>query len=282
MAQSATRYCMNELRKHDRDRYVTLLFAPDASRGELAALYNFNLEISRIPYLTKEPMLAEIRLQWWRDAVAHLFDGEPEHHPVFDVLAPAMARRKFSRIFFENLIDCRQREIKGNGFESLDRLERYAEGCSASLLILALEALGVGEDEAARRAAMNVGTAWALVTMVRSQPRMSQYRKVNLPQDLMGKYGIDPEDIIQGRIDEPARNAFGEMLRLAERHLENARSLTRQVPKVARSPLMLAALADQYIKQLWKQNGNPFKRLPELPPMIRPLCLLTKSVRGAY
>ncbi len=59
-----------QLRALDRDRFVTALFAPPAARDELIALYSFNLELARIAEQVSEPMIGEIRLAWWREAVA--------------------------------------------------------------------------------------------------------------------------------------------------------------------------------------------------------------------
>ena len=40
-------YCLAQVRRHDRDRYLTALFAGAAARADLMALYAFNLEVAR-------------------------------------------------------------------------------------------------------------------------------------------------------------------------------------------------------------------------------------------
>src|ERR1041385_2992054 len=57
-------------RRHDRDRYQTALFAPADRREALFALYAFNYEIARVREIVSEPMLGQIRLQWWREVTA--------------------------------------------------------------------------------------------------------------------------------------------------------------------------------------------------------------------
>src|SRR5665213_2932433 len=56
------------VREHDRDRFQTALFAPAGDREALFALYAFNYEIARVRESVREPMLGQIRLQWWREA----------------------------------------------------------------------------------------------------------------------------------------------------------------------------------------------------------------------
>ena len=65
--------------------------APEAARPGLMALYAFNLEIARAPWVASEPMLAEIRLRWWLDALAEIYDGvAPRRHEVVEPLAAAV------------------------------------------------------------------------------------------------------------------------------------------------------------------------------------------------
>ena len=49
----------------DPERWRTAMAAPPAARPGLMALYAFNLEIARAPWVASEPMLAAIRLRWW-------------------------------------------------------------------------------------------------------------------------------------------------------------------------------------------------------------------------
>src|SRR5271169_239813 len=63
------------VRRHDRDRYQTVLFAPAARREALFALYAFNYEIARVRESVTQPMLGQIRLQWWRENITAAFAG---------------------------------------------------------------------------------------------------------------------------------------------------------------------------------------------------------------
>src|ERR1700752_4314564 len=65
------------VRRHDRDRFQTVLFAPAARREALFALYAFNYEIARVRERVTEPTLGRIRLEWWRETIAAAFEGGP-------------------------------------------------------------------------------------------------------------------------------------------------------------------------------------------------------------
>src|SRR5271155_5910321 len=71
------------VRRHDRDRYQTALFAPAARREALFALYAFNYEIARVREAVTQPMLGRIGLEWWRENIAAAFGGSAvRRHPV--------------------------------------------------------------------------------------------------------------------------------------------------------------------------------------------------------
>src|SRR5690554_2983254 len=84
-------HCMSTLRAGDRERYLTVLFAPEDKRPALAALYAFNLETARVRDIVSEPMPGEIRLQWWREVVSGEREGEGRQHPVAAALLDAVA-----------------------------------------------------------------------------------------------------------------------------------------------------------------------------------------------
>ena len=61
--------CAAMIERGDPGRFAATMAAPAPARLRLWPLYALNLELARIPWLTAEPMLAEMRLQWWVDSV---------------------------------------------------------------------------------------------------------------------------------------------------------------------------------------------------------------------
>ena len=83
MARSATaaHLVAESARNLDPDRYMAALLAPRAVRGDLITLAALTGELGRISRTVREPMLAAIRLQWWRDALEF---GAATGYPVAD------------------------------------------------------------------------------------------------------------------------------------------------------------------------------------------------------
>ena len=110
MAEIAS-YCAQLLRRQDADRYLTALFAPADRREDLFALYAFNLEVARAREVVSEPFMGLIRLQWWRDAIAEIYQGRARAHEVVRPLAAAIAEHSLDRTLFERLIESRERDL---------------------------------------------------------------------------------------------------------------------------------------------------------------------------
>ena len=81
------------VRTHDPDRFFTTLFAPVTARPALWALYAFNHEIARAKETVREPMMAMIRLQWWREVV----EGTAKRHEVATPAPRGADRRHVAR-----------------------------------------------------------------------------------------------------------------------------------------------------------------------------------------
>jgi len=150
---SAHDYVLGEVRAADRDRFLASLFAPEPRRRGLLALLAFDHELARTRSVTREPMLARIRLEWWREAVVEAVGEEkPRAQPIVEVLSEIVRRHGLPAQRFFDLIDAREEEIEG----PLDVVR-----AGHALADLQLAVLGV-TDGPTRSAARDVGAAWLM------------------------------------------------------------------------------------------------------------------------
>src|SRR5947209_11426724 len=111
------------VRRHDLDRYQTALFAPAGRREALLALYAFNYEIARVRETVTQPMLGQIRLQWWREVLDTAYAGAPpRNHPVAIALTTAIREFGLTRELFDRLVDTRERDLVNDPPASLAAL----------------------------------------------------------------------------------------------------------------------------------------------------------------
>ncbi len=250
------------VRQHDRDRYQTALFAPAARREALFALYAFNYEIARVRESVTQPMLGQIRLQWWREVVEAAFAGAvPRAHEVAAPLTEAIRNFALSRDNFDHLIDARERDLEDAPPATLAALEEYAEGTSAALVHLALEVLGASSP-GMRAAAREVGIGYALAGLLRAMPFHAGAGRAYIPAEIAEHARLDPADYAARRGSAALRTATAEIAEAAAAHLQAARRQRRDVPRAAHPALLPAIVADRFLARLRRAGHDPFA--PEL------------------
>lgn len=280
-SDAATIYCLEQVRREDRDRYVTTLLAPASARDSLFALYAFNLEVAKTRETVSEALLGEIRLQWWRETVDGLFSGTPRAHQVVDALDRAIRVHDLPRAPFDALIDARARDLDDTPFADLAELERYAEATTANLLDLALQCLDV-RDDVARKAARRVAIGWSLIGLLRSVPYHASERRLYLPLAQLDAAGVDVEDVFHGRFSDGLGEVIRTIVGRARDHIADARRLRKDMPKAGRRALLYAVLADRYADALARVGFNPFGADLSLGELERPLALIWHAWRGQY
>jgi phytoene synthase len=249
------------VRRHDHDRFLTALFAPEDRREDLLALYAFNYEVAKTREVVSEPMLGRIRLQWWRESLEAIYKGAPvRRHEVVEPLAAAITRHHLSRALFERLIDARELDLADEPPATMAALEAYAEGSSAGLVQLALEILGVREGPAVA-VGQEVGLAYALTGLLRAAPFHARAKRLYLPADRVAAAGLEPHRTIFELKSSPAlAEVVAEVAAVARQHLMAARERRGQVPRRALPALLPAIVAARWLERLGHADHDVFDR----------------------
>ncbi|MCV6584302.1 MAG: squalene/phytoene synthase family protein [Marinibacterium sp.] len=212
-----TRACAALVERADPLRFRAAMAAPVAARATLFAIYAMNVEVSRAPWVTQEPMIAEMRLQWWRDVADEIAAGGPvRRHEVATPLAAAIAPELRSDLgpVMDALVSARSWDIYRDPFDDADHFDRYLDATGAGLMWMAAHALGA-RDAAPVRA---YGQAAALAAWFRAVPELEARGRVPL---------------VDGRAD-----AVAELARRGLGKLAAARAQRRAVPPVARAAFL--------------------------------------------
>jgi phytoene synthase len=154
------------IRRVDPDRWLTSRFIGDAdARGDVIALYAYDHELARARRVASTPLLAEIRLTWWREALDEIFDGRPvRRHPTAEALAAAVRRRNLPRAPLEAMIDGQIEALEAAALDEAGAVA-WAEAVEGSA---AQAAAMILDPSAPAAAAASAGRAWGLALLLRA------------------------------------------------------------------------------------------------------------------
>jgi phytoene synthase len=272
--ENAFAACEETVRRHDPDRYLSALFAPAERRPLLFALYAFNHEIARVAEAVREPMLGDIRLQWWREAVDSARDGCPRDHPVVLAIAEFFARTGVALALFEELIDARAQDGSAETFADWAALEAYGDATAGGVMRIAARVLGA--EDALDEQARSLGIAYALTGLLRSLPFHAARGKLALPRDAMEAKGLSREEMFAGQGGDALKRVMGAVALRAHEHLGAARALPK--PRRGLAALLPASTCRAYLKLMTKPGFDPFVTPAELPLYRRQLAMLGASL----
>ncbi|MCL2384648.1 MAG: squalene/phytoene synthase family protein, partial [Alphaproteobacteria bacterium] len=213
-------YCEDLLRRDDRDRWLASFFIPPLQRPHIHALYAFSLEIARVREITSEPLLGEIRLQWWRDAIDGQDHTGAEANPVYAALLDTINRFSLPKHPLLELIDARLQDLYDEPIEKTAALEKYAEATTASLFLLAMQILDPEAAVTGLGLAKHAGIAYSLTGLLRALPWHCARGQLFIPAEIFRKHGLEGQDILDGRNSPGIHAALADLRGLARAHLE--------------------------------------------------------------
>jgi 15-cis-phytoene synthase len=264
--QDAFAYCAELVRTADRDRFLSALFAPAESRAALHALYAFNVEVTRVREVAREPLPGEIRLQWWSEVVNGERAEEAAANPVASALLAVIERHRLAVPALTALLDARRFDLYDDAMARLADLEAYARKTSSTLFAFAAQILAGAEAEATDAVATSAGIAYAIAGLIRAFPLHAARRQLYVPLELIERQGVEPQDIFAGRSSKNLRAALAELQAVARRHLLAAHQQMAALPDAALPAFLPVALVRPSLDRLARRD--PFAPA-ELSPWRR-------------
>jgi len=243
------------VREADRPRYYATLFAPAAARADLFAIHGFAAEIARVPDQVSDPMLGEIRLRWWQQALADTLAGGAGGAPALRAVAGAIARHKLPLAPFEALIEARSADLYSDPPATLADVEGRMGETESVLFQMAAIMLGASGPEtadAAGHAGIAYGVARRLGTFASDRAR----GRTIVPADVLARRGLTPADLFATQTRSKFLPAIKAMTELASRHLANAQNaVARLAPPLQCAFLPLATVAP-LLERIGRMGGN--------------------------
>ena len=230
------------VRAGDRTAWLAALFAPASVRPALHALSAYRLELRRIVETARDPLAAEIRLQWWRDAIRDEGYGEGAVAvPLVEALRAGMDRYGWPADTLCAMSESHIHDLYADPFADFDAFDGYAGeafGAPVQLaaIALAVDALGVADGHAAARTAATAagwaGVAVAAADAVIGAAERFRRGRTHVPSDVwaVATGTALPEALATGTMPPGAAEAVTAVVRHGE---AAAAELDANIPAIA-------------------------------------------------
>ena len=226
------------VRRNDPDRFLTALFAPVEHRETLLVLYAFNHELARARAVVSEPMLALIRLQWWREVV----EGARRRHEVAGPLGAALDAGELDRDDLTAMVDAPEVEAEP-AISTLAIWRDYLMGSAGNLAVAAGRLLGAPSPDRLR----GPGAAYGAAGLLRDMPGLAARQRCLLPADVLAGHGVSIEAAIAAPCAAPVLSAMGDLAREAQGWVGQAEG--KHLPRRVRAAELPAVLARRDLRR---------------------------------
>lgn len=264
MDDDSGRLAADFLRSHDRDRYYATLVLPPEYRGPVQALYAFSADVASIRERARDPAPGEIRLQWWADALSGAGHGNVRQNPLADALLAVIERYRLPVDPLQRLIAARRFDLYDDPMPDVPSFEGYAGETASVLYQLAAMILNEGHAVEAGDAAGHLGVAHALIGHLRAFGFNASQGRLFLPLAILASNGVTEDEIFSGTVSEGLLAAHGQLIEMAQDHLDRAGAEIAALPAHLRPAFAPVALLRRQLTWIGKRAENPFSLREEV------------------
>jgi 15-cis-phytoene synthase len=250
---------------HDRPRYYATLYAPPVARPHLFALYAFAAEVARAPDAVREPMLGEIRLQWWREAVERLGEGGAGETPVLAALGEAIRAASLPIPPLVDLVEARRADLYADPQPTRDALEGFLGETESAVFQLASLVLGGGL--AAADASGHAGVAYGLARRLAGLAQARARGRSVIPSSVLEAHGLTPAEMFGSAPPDRLAGAAADLADLADHHLRQAKAALETVPADIRPAFLPLAVVRPLLARVRRAGSGLATSPVSLPDM---------------
>jgi phytoene synthase len=203
--------------------------------------------------------VGDIRLQWWRDALATSPDTATGN-PVADAMLETMRARRLPVDMLMGMIDAYEDTLEAGTLASATAIDAYASATQGAAFSLAAQILG-NAGSAASPLLRAAGQAYGRVQLLRALPLL---------------LGMGRNPFGDGDVD----TIVPSLLRQARSEFAQARQLATAAPATMLYAILPVALLEPYLAALEKLGSHVAVERADISALTRAWRLLTASALG--
>jgi phytoene synthase len=268
-------YCQHKAAESGSSFYYSFLFLPPERRRAITALYAFCREVDDVVDECSDPGLAATKLAWWRQEIAALDAGRPQH-PVTQALAPLARAYGITRERLAEIIDGMEMDLRPARYADLASLERYCYHVAGVVGLLAAGIFGYTNPRTLEYA-QALGTAFQLTNIVRDVGEDARKGRIYLPMEDLEQFAVTEADVLARRHTAAfARLMAFEVERAEARYRQALALLPAEDRRAQRPGLVMAAIYRTVLDEIRRDGYRVLEHRVALTP-VRKLWIAWKT-----
>ena len=255
-------------RTYEPERYLAATLAADPERAALIAIAAFGADLARIPATATQPMIGEIRLQWWRDSLELIGNGARIGSPLADALRDAVEAYALPVPMLVAMTEARAWDLYDDPMPDEASLDGYLSKIESIPFELALRILGVAPGEAASLSAP-AGRAFGLARLLVRLPTDLAAGRVTFPVTRMTLHGLDVDAFSNVAEVTSFRPMITETIRDIRDTLATLRPRFVALPRRQRVALLPLAVLSPYLRAIERWQYARAQHVTALAPLRR-------------
>lgn len=273
--QDPHQYCQDKAAASGSSFYYSFMFLPPERRRAITALYAYCREVDDAVDECTDPGIARTKLAWWRDEVARIYAGNPQH-PVTRALADVVAPYGIAQDQLLMVIDGMAMDLDYNRYPDFATLQTYCHRVAGVVGLMSARIFGYTDPRTLEYAA-DLGLAFQLTNIIRDVGEDARRNRVYLPLDELTRFGLDASQIVHGQDSE----AFRQLMTLqVERALATYDQAFAKLPaqdrKAQRPGIIMAAIYRTLLEEIRADGCRVLTHRTSLTP-LRKLWIAWKT-----
>jgi phytoene synthase len=223
-------YCQDRAARSGSSFYYSFLFLPPQKRRAITALYAFCREVDDVVDECADASTARIKLAWWRNEVAGIYNGSAQH-PVAKSLAAVNETFQLPQERLHDIIDGMEMDLDRNRYADFASLNTYCHRVAGVVGLLSAKIFGYQNADTLKYA-HDLGIAFQLTNIIRDVGEDARRNRVYLPLDELQRFRVSLDDLHHARHSDN----FVELMKFQiERAKQFYSRAMQQLPAVDRS-----------------------------------------------
>jgi phytoene synthase len=272
-------YCADKAAPPGSDVYYSVLFLSPERRRATVALEAVRRELEDAVRDASDPSVVQTKLQWWRQELARLFEGRPEH-PATKALLPFLNTYDIGAVHLGELLAGVEADAMQNRYLDWPNLRRHGDQVAGVAGRLAARIAGHSHARTLEFA-RQMSLAEQLVHFIRNLGEDVRHNRVYIPVDELQRFNVPAADLFNRRYAEGFKPLMAfQAERARATYKEALAALPTEDRRAQRPALIRGVLAMRLLDEVEADGFQVLTQRTDLTP-LRKLWLAWKTqIRG--